>query len=65
MGNGKTNNNFKNTLQGTSLAVQWLRLCASNVRGTGLIPGRGTKIPHAGWYGQKVKKNKIKHSSEC
>ena len=32
---------------GTSLVVQWLRLCASNAGGTGLIPGWGTKIPHA------------------
>ena len=24
--------------------MQWLRLHASNARGTGLIPGRGTKI---------------------
>ena len=24
---------------GTSLVVQWLRLCAFNARGTGLIPG--------------------------
>ena len=31
---------------GTSLLVQWLRLCASSARGKGLIPGRGTKIPH-------------------
>ena len=40
---------------GTSLAVQWLRLCASNARGTGSIPGWGTKIPHAAWHGQKIK----------
>ena len=31
---------------GTSLAIQWLRLCASNVGGVGLIPGLGTKTPH-------------------
>ena len=34
---------------GTSLAVQWLRLCASNAGGAGSIPGRGTRIPHATW----------------
>ena len=28
---------------GTSLAVQWLRICASTAGGTGLIPGQGTK----------------------
>ena len=27
--------------------VQWLRLCASTAGGMGLIPGQGTKIPHA------------------
>ena len=31
---------------GTSLAVQWLRLCLP-MRGTGSIPDRGAKIPHA------------------
>jgi len=36
-----------------SCQVQWLRLGASAARGTGLIPGEGTKIPHAAWYGQK------------
>ena len=33
----------------TSLVVQWLRLHASSARGMGLIPGWGTKIPHAMW----------------
>ena len=33
----------------TSLAVQWLRLSASNAEGTGLIPDQGTKIPHSAW----------------
>ena len=32
---------------GTSLAVQWLRLCASTTGDTGLIPCQGTKIPHS------------------
>ena len=31
--------------RGTSLTVQWLRLCASSAR-AGLIPGQGTKIPY-------------------
>ena len=29
--------------RGTSLGVRWLRLCASNAGGPGLIPGRGTR----------------------
>ena len=28
---------------GTSLVVQWLRLCAPNVGGSGLIPSQGTR----------------------
>ena len=32
---------------GTSLAVQWLRLRASNAGGASWIPGRDIKIPHA------------------
>ena len=39
-----------------SLAVQWLRLCASNARSKDLIPGWGTKIPHAEQQGQTLKK---------
>ena len=41
------------SLLGTSLAVQWLRFCASNAGGMGSIPGGGTKIPHAAWHSQK------------
>ena len=37
----------KEALIGTSLAVQWLRRRASNAGGAGLVPGGGTKIPHA------------------
>jgi len=32
---------------GTSLVIQWLRLHAPNAGDQGLIPGKGTKIPHA------------------
>ena len=41
---------------GTSLVVQWLSLCTSTAGGVGLIPGQGTKIPHAAWPRQKKKK---------
>ena len=34
-------------LCGSSLAVQYLRLCAPTSVGAGSVPGRGTKIPHA------------------
>ena len=34
--------------------VQLLRLCPSNEEGAGLIPGQGTKTPHAEQYGQKI-----------
>ena len=47
---------LKQGFQGTSLAVQWLRLCTRNAGGTGLIPDWGTKILHAAWHGQEKKK---------
>ena len=40
---------------GTSLAVQWLRLCASSAGGVGSIPGCGTKIPHVTQCGPNKK----------
>ena len=43
----------------TSLAVQWLRFCASIEVSMGSIPGQGTKIPHAMWP-KKKKSNNIK-----
>ena len=36
-----------------SLAVQWLRLCASIAGGMGSVSG--WEVPHAAWYGQKRK----------
>ena len=45
------------TTTGTSLAVQWLRLCFQ-CRGRGFDPGWGTKIPHALWQSQKKKRKK-------
>ena len=47
---------LKKLIAGTSLAVQGLGLRTSTAVGTGSIPGQGTKIPHAVWYGQKKKK---------
>ena len=38
---------------GTSVVVQWLRLCAPNAAGTGSIPGWGTRIPHAAQHSLK------------
>ena len=40
----------------TSLAVQWLRLCASTAGVVGLILGWRTKILHATWSIQTIKK---------
>ena len=40
---------------GTSLAVQWLRLCTSTAGGMGSIPDWRTKIPRAARHGQKKK----------
>ena len=52
---------LKFVCRGTSLVIQWLRLCASTAGGAGSIPGQGTDILHAAWCGQKffrIKKKK-------
>ena len=43
----------KTDMRGTSLAVQWLRLCISTAGSTGLIPDWGARIPHATKHDQK------------
>ena len=43
----------------TSLAVQWLRLWASNAGGMGSIPGWGTKIPHPCSQSKIIFKNQL------
>ena len=45
---------------GTSLAVQWLRSHASNAGGTSSIPGWGSKIPRAMWWGKTNKQTNKK-----
>ena len=45
---------------GTSLAVQWLRLCASTAGGMGSIPGQGPKILHASVTPSQIKGKKKK-----
>ena len=50
---------------GNFLAVRWLGLRASTAGGMGSITGRGTKIPHAAWCGQKEKKKKKKAGVNC
>ena len=50
---------LKILIRGTCLVVQWLGLCASTSENMGLIPGWGTKIPHAPWHSQKKKKKEI------
>ena len=39
---------LKNLTSGTSLAVQWLGLCAFTTKGSDSIPGWGTKILQCG-----------------
>ena len=34
---------LRGVIEGTSLVVQWLELCAPNAEGLGLIPGQGTR----------------------
>ena len=38
------NNLVKNKIAGTSLGVQWLRLCKPNAGGLGSIPGTGSHV---------------------
>ena len=38
---------IKKKIEGTSLVVQWLRICLVIQGSTGSISGWGTKIPHA------------------
>ena len=45
----------KQKVDSTCLAVQWLRLCASNAGGMGLISSQGPKILQAAQCRQKVK----------
>ena len=49
-------NNLKNCLWGTSLAVQWLRICTSTAGGHVSIPAQVTKILYVLQYDQKKKK---------
>ena len=65
---------MKNRICGTSLVVQWLRLCAPNAGGQGSILGKGTrshmpqlrvhmlqlKIPHATIKTQRSQINTVK-----
>ena len=50
----------KKKCAGTSLVIQWLRLTPYTAGVAGLIPGQGTKIPHATWCVKKKKSNKKK-----
>ena len=46
-------------LQGVALGLPWqpvVKTMSFHTRGTGLMPGHGTKIPHVTWCGQKIKK---------
>ena len=50
---------------GTSLVVRWLSLHTSNAEGADLVPGQGTKFPHAMQHSQKVKNFKNEKRSTC
>ena len=47
---------INNVILGNFLAVQWLGLCDFTAKGSGSIPGWGTKIPQAVRCSQKKKK---------
>ena len=50
---------FLKSRLGTSLSIQWLRLCAPTGAGMGSVPWWGTKVPHAMWHHQKKKKRVV------
>ena len=52
----------KDHMFGTSLVVQWLRLC---VGGTGLIPAQGTKIPYVTPHPPQKKEKKKEPQEQC
>ena len=54
----------KKVSKGTSLAVQWLGLCAFNAKGAGSIPGRGTNILQAKKRQPPIKKEGFKGRTE-
>ena len=56
MPRGMAREQQKNGQRGTSLAGQWLGLCAFTAEGPGSTPGQGSKIPQAAQCRQKVKK---------
>ena len=45
----------KKVVIGTSMVIQWLRLCASTAGGVGSIPGQGPEILLAMWRENKTK----------
>ena len=49
-------NQIKNVILGTSLAIQWFRLCASTAGRADSVPGGGIKILHATQHSRKKKK---------
>ena len=52
--------NQKMVIAGTSLVIQWLRLCASSAGNTGLPSGQGAKILCAVKHDSKKKKKTVK-----
>ena len=54
---------YSKSYSGTSLAVQWLRLCAPNAGNMALIPNRGTKISPDAQHGQKNSKTTLSFQS--
>ena len=55
LGSGSEEHSLTGNCLGTSLVMQWLRLCASTTGGTDSIPGGGAKIRHAAWLGHRKK----------
>ena len=50
---------YEEKLLGTSLEVQWLRVCTSTAEGVGSVPGQGIEILHATRCTKRKKKKKL------
>ena len=55
---------LNNSASGTSLVVQWLRLCTLTAGDMSSIPGQGTKIPHAAWWPKQTNKKMLIHTNK-
>ena len=62
-GTPKNKVSAKNKQSGTSLMVQWLKLCGPNAGGPGWIPGQGNKSSHVSTTSSHTTARDILHAT--